>query len=124
MKKKNNSFKVMVVFSLLCILCGCYTFGDQLIVHDELFTYDVAFDAAYLRILTVLDNIDDWRLVGTDKNAGAIILRTTALSKDDEVMILIKRVSRQKTSVELHPDSQKIHGVEKILKAIDKNFIG
>ena len=117
--------KYGVLFFILIVIstvCGCRTF-DETVIHDELFTYDAAYDVAYLKVLDAVNNTPGWRLVGTDKEAGKIIAFSEAFTRDDRVTILVKRINRKKTSVELAPTSQSIRGAEEILKEIDKAFM-
>lgn len=93
------------------------------IVHDELFTYEEPIDKTYLKVVDAVDKTPGWKLAGTDKNAGKIIASATDFMCDDSVTILIKRIGRRKTAVELAPESREIRNVEAILKQIDKELL-
>jgi hypothetical protein len=104
-------------------LSGCKVYNDSLVIHDELFTYDVVYDKAYLLILDAVNETEGWRLSGMDKRTGTISAFNDKFMNDDVVTIIVKRIARGKTSVELSPESQGIKGVDVLLKAIDKKMM-
>ena len=124
--EKKKILLLSVVLLLVFSMSACQTLSNlglskqSSIVHDELFTYDVSYDRAYLRVIEAAELVPAWILSGTDQRAGTITLRSTGFSNDAEVTVIIKRISKEQTSIELAPDSQRVKGVEDILKAIDK----
>lgn len=111
----------LLLLTSLCI-SGCQTLEEQ-IVHDELFTYEMPFDKVYLNVLEVVNRSAMWRLHGTDKHVGLIMARKKDFMHDTIVTIVIKRIAKRKTSVELAPDSQTVLGVETLLKEIDQSLM-
>jgi len=107
---------------IMGVLCGCRVY-DESVIHDELFTYDTAFDKAFLLVLEAVDESTTWDLVSTDERKGVIFVEPSNYMRDDRVRILLTRVARRKTSVELAPDSQQIKGVDILLKEIDQHFM-
>ena len=107
---------------IMGVLCGCRIY-DEGVIHDELFTYDLAYDKAYLKVLEAVDTSSEWDLISTDERKGVIIVQPSNYMRDDRVTILLTRVERRKTSVELAPDSQHIKGVEELLKTIDQHLM-
>jgi len=105
---------------LLVVLCGCRTFETDLVIHDELFTYDMPYDVTYLRVLDAIDRNNDWVVDQTDKANGKIRVRPENYRRNDNATLLVGRLERRKTSVELAPQSQQIRGIEGLLKDIDK----
>jgi len=110
------------VLILLTSVSGCRTF-DETVIHDELFTYESAYDVAFLKVIDAVNKTPGWKLIGTHKEEGKVIAICDAFTRDDSVTILVKRVTRKKTSVELDPKSQSSRGAEEILKSIDKAFM-
>ena len=122
-KIQGNKYGLLFVTLLvMSVVCGCRTF-DEKVVHDELFTYESAYDVAFLKVMEAVNIAPGWQLVGTDKEAGTVIALNKAFTRDDTATILVKRISRKQTSVELAPESQEIRGAEDLLKSIDKAFI-
>ena len=111
-------FMLMIV----SVVCGCRTY-DETVIHDELFTYESAYDVAFLKVMGAVNDTPGWQLIGTDKEAGTVIALNSAFTRDDTATILVKRIGRKQTSVELAPRSQSLRGAEDLLKAIDKAFM-
>ncbi len=114
---------IILAVSLVLPLSGCKTFDDAVVIHDELFTYDVTYDQAFMMVIEAVNGAKGWKLAGIDKRKGTVAAYNEKFMSDDRVVVLVKRITRGKTSVELDPDSQSIKGVEIILKAIDKKFM-
>lgn len=105
---------------VLVVLSGCRLFYDDVILHDELFTYEAPLDKTYFTILQAIGNCESWVLQGTDKIKGEIYVARAAHGSRDVATVLVSRVSREKTAVELAPGSQSLRGVDELLKAIDR----
>jgi len=104
-------------------LSGCKVFDDAVVIHDELFTYDMAYDQAFMMVVEAVNETATWRLAGIDKRKGTIAAYNEKFMNDERAVVLVKRITRGKTSVELDPDSQALKGVEALLKDIDKKFM-
>lgn len=120
MSKRLGFFKRLSAGIAVCLMiCGCNTAAD-LVVHDELFTYEMTYDKVFLFALDAIEKTEEWDLVMTNKDEGVIKVRAKDFMNDDEVKVVIKRIEKGKTSLELAKDSQRIRGVETLLKAIDQ----
>ncbi len=111
----------------IAVLAGMLTacIHQPLVKHEEVLIYNRAYDYTYEGVLRALDNADPWQLGHTDKPRGMIVAYNTkywdSLDADKRTaVILVKRVDRRKTSVELSPESQNVIGVADILKSIDQ----
>jgi len=113
-----------MVLLLACSMGGCKSFEEDLIVHDELFMYEKGYDYVFMKVIDAVDEMDGWRLIDQDIKLGAVTVRSADFMCDDEVDVMVKRVDRKKTTVELAAKSQQTKGVEKILKAIDRELYG
>ncbi len=124
--KTNFKRVVFLLLPLIFSLSGCNMldyFERSKIVHDELFTYDMHYDKAYLKVLDAVSDLPNWYLTGTDKQNGIIRVEAKKFTRDTVATVIIKRIDNNKVSVELAPDSQNLKGVEEILKAIDKAML-
>lgn len=117
-----KSFAILGILVVLP-LAGCKVFSDSVIIHDELFTYNVAYDKGYMMAVEAVNEVPGWRLTAVDKRKGTISAYNDKFINDDRVVILVKKIDDEKISVELAPDSQAIRGVDVILKQIDKKFM-
>ena len=120
--------KIKTLAMLLCVvmilpLSGCKVFRDSVVIHDELFTYEVTYDKAFMMVMEAVNETSGWRLAGVDKRKGTISAYNNKFMNDDRVTILVKNITRGKTSVELAPQSQSVDDVEVLLKQIDKKFM-
>jgi hypothetical protein len=102
---------------------GCRTLNDapfgSEVVHNELLTYDLSFDKTYMLVIEAINETPGWTLASTDKGAGKIYAMTNSFNYDETACLLVKRIDRKKTSVELAPEAQVKKGVEELLKRID-----
>ena len=115
---------IMTFVILNLVFSGCAA-GKQVRgpLHDEVLRQPLAFDLTYLRTLEALENVDNWELEETEKEKGIIHVRNVNYTTFDDAdlrsaVVLVKRVSRKETTVELAPESQRILGVEKLLERI------
>ncbi len=98
---------------------------QPLVKHEEVLIYNRAYDYTYDGVLRALDNAYPWQVSNTNKEAGTITAYNQkywdSLDADKRTaVILVKRIDRRKTSVELSPESQNVIGVADILKSIDQ----
>lgn len=118
--------RISTLISIACfvgILTACV--HQPLVKHDEVFIYNRAYDYVYDGVLRALDNAGTWQLGTTDKGRGMIAAYNTkywdTLDADKRTaLILVKAIDRKKTSVELSPESQRVIGVGKVLKSIER----
>jgi hypothetical protein len=105
---------------LFCIIVpGCRTLDDSAIVHNELLMYDEPFDKTFLTVIEAVDKTPGWGLAGTEKAMGKVFVQRTDFSITENATILVKIIGPKKTSVELDSTSQRMKGVEALLKQID-----
>ncbi|MCM8775191.1 MAG: hypothetical protein NC930_02385 [Candidatus Omnitrophica bacterium] len=122
---KNTGSLLIPAMLLLCVGCASYRdVTDKIVpIHDEVLVYELPFDLVYLRTLEALELVDGWELEETEKEKGLIRVRNINFSSfaDADKRIatfLVKRISREQTSVELAPESQQVIGVDKLLKSV------
>jgi len=118
-----NILTTMVVVLLACGAVGCNTVGKMLPANDRVLVYDLPYDLTYLRTMETLDGHGNWQLADTDKEQGTLSVRDTNYSRLDDsdcrvIKFLVKHVGRNRTSVSIDPDSQKVIGGDKLLDAI------
>ena len=109
----------MMVVGLLVTGCAHGKYGE---VHNELFTYDMTFDSTYFKVMNILESQQKWSMESTDIKEGMILARQAG-SDGDQAIILVKRVNREQTTVELSKDSQRVPGVGELLQIIDSNMM-
>ncbi len=102
--------------------------GKEYPRYDQVLVYNRPYDVTYLRTLEALNNISGWVLQETDKEKGLIVLRNReyghAFDKDKRVArVILKRVSREQTSVELDTPSQRLEEGGELLESIDRMMV-
>ncbi|MFA6599851.1 MAG: hypothetical protein WC352_08330 [Candidatus Omnitrophota bacterium] len=123
--------KTLATFLAVCSLTflpfsGCAS-RQVVPVHDQVLTYDLAMDLTYLRAIEAIEQVPDWVPDMTDKEKGQMRARNTNYSRFDDsdqrvVMIQLTRIDRNKTSVRLAPESQRVVGGDILLAAIDRSL--
>lgn len=131
MHKKIYGFIVMLVF-VSGIMAGCANsekcFFKKLCpvayseVHDEVFTYDLTKDVAFSNAMKAVDSVDLWSFESTNYREGLIMARQRGVLGELAV-IVIQEITPQRVTVELARNSQRIKGVEELLKAIDRELM-
>ncbi len=119
------------LFALLILapLAGCSSIRQEDIpAHTEVLLYTTPFDLTYLRTLEALENVDGWELEETEKEKGIIRVRNmkySNLADADlrQATILITRIDRGQTSVQLAPYSQHVIGGADLMKRISQ-YVG
>lgn len=123
MRKIKHVNAALLVFAWAVAASGCAGNNPLLPAHDEVLLYDLPYDFAYLRALDAIQEIPGWELESTEKERGIIQVRNINYNSLDDadnrlITVLIKRVSRGRTSVELARESQHVIGGDKLLKTI------
>jgi len=109
----NGSRKLAAAILVMVFVVGGCSWNEKLLPnHDEILVYNLPFDLTYLRTLEALETLDDWELNELEKEKGIISVRNLAYGQfgdaDKRVAnFLVKRVSREQTSVQLAPESQR-----------------
>lgn len=111
-------FLMMVLF-----LAGCSLHKEIIPLHDEVLTYNLPYDLAYLRSVEALESMEGWDLEMTEKEKGLIQVRNvqflTLTDSDKRVArILLKRKDRFQTIVKLAPESQRVVGGGDLMQKI------
>ncbi len=115
---------LLIAFFALILAPGCASQKEKILpVHDEVLIYPLSYDVTYLRTIEALEAIGDWELEETEKEKGTIQVRNINFSGLDDsdkriAVIIVKRVSRNKTSVEFAPDSQQVIGGDDLLNQV------
>lgn len=114
--------KYSIAAVLILLIAGCVR--QPLVVHDEVLIYDKPFDYVYLGIIRSVDNTDHWDVSHTDREKGLInILNHHYGDPFDadkrQITIVVKRITKGKTSVQIAKDSQRVIGAGEIMKEID-----
>ena len=117
----------LVLFSG-CSLFNFLQYEKNYPKYDTVLTYDRPFDVTFLRTLEAVNTVPGWVLEETDKEKGLIVLHNRQYShifdKDKGVArILVKRISRKQTSVELDKPTQLLQEGGKFLESIDQIMI-
>lgn len=119
---------LLVALSLLNLfLTGCA--GEKVFaVHDEILTFPLPMDLAYLRTMEAVESHPDWDLIETDKEKGLIVIRNLRYSSfadadQRQIALELKRVGSRQTSVEIAPKSQSVVGGDEILELI-RQYLG
>ena len=109
----------------MTILSSLFLFGcvHGRVVHDEVLTCPLPMDLTFLRTVEAVQTHPDWELDYTDKEKGIIHLRNLKYSSFDDsdertATLVLKRIGRRETSIQLAPESQSILGVDEVLKLI------
>ncbi|MBN1494042.1 MAG: hypothetical protein JW938_07835 [Candidatus Omnitrophica bacterium] len=112
-----------LLLGLLFVVCGCASFtAEEAEIHDEIFSYEIPFDKAFLRIVDTINDTPDWTLDGTNQRDGLIIVRGNDFDSE-QVTIILKRIEKRHVTVELAKESQRSRNVGTLLKAIDTDLI-
>lgn len=96
--------------------------------RDEVLIFHKAVDYTYLRVLDAVLNTPYWTLYETDKREGLIRAYNEKWGDPYGPMeqriatLRIKRLTRDRTAVELDPASQTLIGVDDLMKSI-KEFM-
>ena len=115
--------KILTCFFAIALLTGCI--HQPLVKHDQVLLYNRPFDYTYDQVIDAVSSVHPWQLASTTRSMGEIVLLNEqywdTLDTDKRTAtILVKRVSRRQTAVQLAPDSQNVIGVAVLLKKIDQ----
>lgn len=116
---------IAVLAFIILVFPGCLRDGEIMPVHDEKLIYQLPFDLVYLRTIEAMEKTNDWEMEITEKEKGTIQVRNTAFSQLSDadqrvVTVIVSRISRNETSVQLAPDSQKVIGGDRLLEQISQ----
>lgn len=121
-------FSVLAVLISTVLCAGCRT-TDKMVTppHDDVLIYDLSYDLAYLRTMEALEEHPDWDLESTEKESGWIKVYNTAYAKPGDwdqraITFQVKRIARNKTSVQIAPEDQRIPGGDDLLKLVAKKL--
>ena len=121
--KLTRLFFLMVALSSFGWFGCAHNKSSLLPVHDEVLTFSLPLDLAYLRTLDAIQAHPDWDLDRTVKEQGLIYLRNQRYSSFADAdqrtaTLIIKQVGPRKTTVRLAPESQSVVGGDEILKLV------
>jgi hypothetical protein len=107
------------------VFAGCAGHKQLAAAHDEVLTYPLPYDLAFLRTMESLETLPDWELGETEKEKGTITVfnkNFSSFTDADQRMatVLVKRVNREETSLQLAPQSQRVIGGDKLMERIGK----
>ncbi len=119
---------IVILLTVIIPFSGCTLHEKVLPAHTEVLIFDLSYDLVYLRTLEALDYPPDWQLYETEKEKGIIKVHNVAYQKFPDpdqriVTVLVKRMDRSKTSVELAPQSQRILGAGNLMKRVSE-YVG
>lgn len=130
MLTRNGKFIVLIFISFL--LTGCVAAQKKvtdtiLPKHDDVLIYDLSFDRTYLRALEILQTHPEWEVETTDKEKGIIRVYNLAFFKatdadERHITFLVKRLDRDKTSIEIIPEDQAVLGGEALLEKLGQGL--
>lgn len=115
------------IFITAMFFSGCAVFNkatETVETHDQVLIYKLPYDLTYLRAMEAVTFLPDWELLETEKEKGLIRLDNVnfgSMTDADRRLatLYIRRVSREETSVQLAPFSQKVLGGDVLLATID-----
>ena len=92
-------------------------------LNDQSLIYDLPYDLVYLKTIEAAENVQGWEMEETEKEKGVIrISNSNTLEFSDadkrEITLIVKRLSRGKTSVQIAPESQRVIGGDVVLQRI------
>ena len=125
MKTKISLLVVVLIVSSLFSACEMLNIKLRVNdegVFDEIYTYEVPYDAAFLTVIEAVDAIPGWKLEMTYERQGHILARQDSL-RGKLVTIWIRQVTLNQTSIELHHTSQNVQGADKLMREIDYFFV-
>jgi hypothetical protein len=109
----------------MCII-GCASHHKlEAPLHDQVLMYDLPYDLTYLRSMEALEKVPDWQLLETEKEKSFIRVYNLNVDRFDDadkriVTVYVTRVGRNKTSVSLAPESQRVIEGDKLLAKIQE----
>jgi len=108
------------------MLSGCAS-EKVFAVHDEILTFPLPMDLAYLRTMEAVESHPDWDLIETEKEKGLIVIRNLRYSSfadadQRQIALELKRIGPRQTSVEIAPKSQSVVGGDEILELIRQHL--
>lgn len=116
---------LIMTFMILGILSpGCASSKKVVLpVHDDVLIYPLPYDLTYLRTMDALQDIPNWELEETEKEHGIIKVRNInygAWNDADKRLIIVrvKSLAANQTSVQLAPESQSVIGGDELLKQV------
>ncbi|MBI3317408.1 MAG: hypothetical protein HYZ85_05360 [Candidatus Omnitrophica bacterium] len=122
----NPIIKGFGILIMAVLLSGCLHWGKKIIpYHDEVLVYPLSYDLVYLRTVEAVDNVEGWELEDTVKEKGYINIRNVNYGRLDDsdmrlVTLIIKRVDRSMTTVELAPRNRITPGADKLLMRVSE----
>ncbi len=107
---------------------GCSSHKEFAPSYDEVLRYPLAYDLTYLRTVEALENMPGWELLETEKEKGIICIYNGQIGRLDDpdsrmATVLVKRVSRKETTVELAPRSRRVVGGKEMFRLISE-YVG
>lgn len=116
---------ILLFLSLTGCVLSSQSQKPDLPPNDKVLTYPLPMDLAFLRAMEALEKIPDWELEATEKEKGWIRIRNLNYSRFDDadkrlIMVLLKQEERNKVSIQIAPESQRVLGGDLVLKAIDE----
>jgi len=112
---------VMVIFLALTVTACVH---NPLVKNDEVLIYERPFDFVFLNVLKAVDALPDWDIALTDQTKGLVTLINQKYwdsfdADKRELKVVVTRVSREKTSVNISSESQTVIGGGDFLQALD-----
>ena len=107
--------KKLISLSAMMLLTGCALFTWR-----KAEVYPMSYDQTYVTVLSALDDMDHWDLMGTDQPNGVIKIKSEGYWRGEkEVQFIVKRVDPFHTEVKLHHKCSTPF-TQKFFKAMDK----
>ncbi len=125
MKVLKKIFLLSLLGLLPVFFNACVNKPPILPPHDEILVYSLPFDLVFLRTLEAVENVSDWELLETEKEKGIIVARNVHYTSFDDAEkrkaeLLITRLDRGQTTVQLAPRSQRVIGGAELMKKISE----
>jgi hypothetical protein len=121
-------FYFLLIAMIFAATAGCKSSIQKSIIYpanDEILRYNLPYDLTFLRVLEAMGSMEGWDLEITEKEKGMIAVRNMDWTRPDDsdrrvIKVLVKRESRDITTVEIEPRSRHILGGGAILKRIEQ----
>ena len=115
----------LMILGIGISLTACVSQNKVLPLHDEVLTFHLPYDLAYLPTVEALERVAGWELENTEKEKGLIIIRNINYSSPvdadkQSATFVVKRVGAKETSVELAPQSQRVLGGDQLLEQVSR----
>jgi len=111
--------------SLFVVMFGVALMGCSMFSHRHGAIYPMSYDQMYNTTLDALDDMNNWRVVGTDQTKGRIVAERDPsfweVNQETQVAFIVERIAPFKTKVSL--DGHVVHPFnKKFFKSLERRY--